>query len=147
MAGRFFQVQLSTPVALTTGVKTMLQIRPPTDMPIVIREVRATLRDATTAVQPVFRFLMQTQSGTPTATVTPVQWGTVVGTIQSTCRENFTAEPTTTRILAPEVVLPPQGGIISRDPMLIEPGAAFGLAVLQQTTATGTLYLGIRAEE
>lgn len=150
MAGRGFLVD-SGEMTLTTSSKCFVYITPPADMPIVIREIWSSLRDATTAGQILVEFEQVDQDATGGTTVAPVFWGATIGTIQSAAKVEggtaFTGQPTRDKILAPDLYLPPQGGVIYRGGMLIEPGQAFGLFANQFTSATAKIRIGVYAEE
>lgn len=128
MAARGFKIETGE-LTLEASAKTLMHIEAPASFPIAVHQIYITQMEAATGEQPVYSFVQQDQDGTEAGDLTPVQWGPIYGTIQSTARYGpFTVEPATDRLLTlPTIILPPQGGYIWQGYEIIEPGKALGI--------------------
>jgi len=148
MAGRLFQVT-SDSISMGTTEKTVLQVRPPANLPIVFRSLVLTMLDQTTSNQPLLWVGQQTiASGGSAPAGQPVPEPPFFGTILSTFLEgDFSAEPTDERTFFGPHFLQAQTPFQFGRSQTIEQGKALGVKLWQPGAATGDFTITITCEE
>lgn len=132
MAGTLYRLATPAEVALVAATKkTVLQIRPASNIPIVLASFWLSLDGVTSTNQPgIVKLLRQSADGTG-SDATPVKADDRISqTLQAVAKYNFTAEPTTDGDLLHIHEVHPQGGGIEipfLEPIVIASTDAVGI--------------------
>lgn len=145
MADLRFRQTFSAVSCTAATVKTVAQVKAPTNQRVVIREISISFQGTTNTDAPALvQLLRQTTAGTMTAGTPVAVDDDNTETIQSTTQYNATVEPTAGNILA-EWYVHQQTGIIvplsTIKPICIKGGGRIGLRVTAGATVSSAGYL------
>jgi len=145
-----FSLTTSAEVALVAATaKTVIQLVSATNLILAVSEATISFDGTSNTAEPVQVFVLrQTTAGTATARA-PLKTGDTSTTLQATGQENFSAEPTSTDILA-VMEVHPQAGVIYQLPIpdgefLLASAARLGIRVI--APAAVNCHASFRGEE
>ena len=137
----------SAEVAIGTGTKTIAHIRAATNHGIVIGMASIAFKGISATDLPILvQLVHQTNDGTKTDNAPVELDANHPDTLQATGHENFTAEPTTTKVLD-SVYVHPQGRHTFLIPAVADGGKAIGIRTVNTGGTTVNAVVSMRGEE
>lgn len=145
---------IAQPAAITTGtsVKTLVQLVAPTNQKVVVKEISISFNGVSNTATPILvEVVRQTSAGTITNTTTLRKSDPDnQETIQSTCKDTATAEPTDSGDVPLQEYVHPQTGFLWADDsnppkIMINGGGRLGIRVTAAASVSASVR--IMAEE